>query len=220
METKGTTNISKYYWLQSLVFNLFSQSFIFEFCSFYWSFHNIVLKVKFSIWKKKDQRDYIDQTNYLMLEPLKDNCSEFQEHGWLNYWTERNILINLLAILIIAANICLIFIILRSPKLRAEVRKDWLICKARKVIFCFCIYILKNALKGRNRFHKKKMCFGKRGGNKHCDICFCNIFVRIIKRFNLVILSLAITDLLCGFLIPFDTLRKHRWGFFTVCLIL
>ena len=102
-----------------------------------------------------------------MLEPFKDNCSEIQEHGWLNYWTERNILINLLAILIIAANISLIFIILRSPKLRAEVS---LLRKARKLFFC-----------------------------------------EIIKRFNLVILSLAITDMLCGFLIPFDTLRKHRW---------
>ena len=101
-----------------------------------------------------------------MLEPFKDDCSEIQEHGWQNYWTERNILINLLAFLIIAANISLIFIILRSPKLRAEVT---ILRKARKLIF-----------------------------------------VTIIQGFNLVILSLAITDLLCGFLIPFDTLRKHR----------
>jgi len=80
----------------------------------------------------------------------EDKCAEIRETF---YWKDpRNIFVNTLAILIIVANVFLISVILKSPKLRTQ-------------------------------------------------------------RFNLIIISLAVTDMLCGVLIPFNTLRVCRWNF-------
>ena len=57
---------------------------------------------------------------------VEDECAEILERL---YWRDpRNIFVNSLAILIILSNLFLIFVILKSPKLRTQVKSLLALC--------------------------------------------------------------------------------------------
>ena len=111
------------------------------------------------------------------------------------YASPRHILLNILAVLIFLINLALIIILRISPRCRKHVRFS---------IRCIIIQVIQVRFSITQFSITLRLFACLKSSNFECKP------TTALQRYNLIILSLAVTDMLVGVILPFQTLRM-KW---------